>query len=157
MKTKTLVCVLVFLVFLITGVFSFADDREQYVFYVPKRNEEIYGTWINPKYRGEDPSNEQKYVNYEWGYGEGFLKVTDKNPIDRWTYIIADKWTDTNGNIWYKVFTQQAGPLYGSTWFTLNKLSANGTVMEFIWDYKYFPMEADLNPNAINYRIYNRK
>jgi hypothetical protein len=157
MKVKALLCGVVFFIIFLVGVGSFANDKEKYGFYVPKRNEEIYGTWINPKYRGEDPSNEQKFVTYDWGYSEGFLKVADKNPIERWTFIIADKWTDTDGNIWYKVFNQEAGPLSGSTWFTLNKLSENGTVIEFVWDYRKFPTEIDMNPVAINHRIYNRK
>jgi hypothetical protein len=157
MKTKALVCAVVFIFVVLAGIYSFADDKDQYGFYVPSRNEELYGTWVNPKYRGESEGSEQKFVTYNWGYSEGFLKVADKNPIERWTFIIVDKWTDTDGNIWYKVFNQEAGPLSGSTWFTLNKLSENGTVMQFIVDYGKFPTEIDMNPDAINHRIFNRK
>jgi hypothetical protein len=42
MKTKALVCGVVFIIVVLTGVCSFADDKEQYGFYVPSRNEELY-------------------------------------------------------------------------------------------------------------------
>jgi hypothetical protein len=44
MKTKTLVCVLVFFVVVLTIVGSYASDKEKYGFYVPNTKKELYGT-----------------------------------------------------------------------------------------------------------------
>ena len=102
MKTKPLVCVLmVFFVVVLSGVYSIADDKEKFGFYVPKLDEEIYGTWINADYRRDDQPSAQKSIFYDWGYSVGFCKITDTFPIDKWTFIIVDKWSDYEGNIWY--------------------------------------------------------
>ena len=52
MKTKILMCGVVFFVLILTGVYSFADDKEKYGFYIPSWKEELYGTWINTDYTG---------------------------------------------------------------------------------------------------------
>jgi len=154
MKTKILLCGVVFIVVVLAGVCSFAVDKEKFGIFIPNRIEEFYGTWVNPKYKGVDQDSEQKMILYDWGYGEGFYKVTDNNVIDRWTFIFADKWTDKDGNIWYTVFNQWAGSVH---WFTLNKISKKGTVLEAVGWRDHFPTDADFNPKANNYFIFYRK
>jgi hypothetical protein len=93
-------------------------------------------------------------ILYDWGYGEGFYKVTDNNVIDRWTFTFGDKWMDKDGNIRYTVFNQWAGSAH---WFTLNKISKKGTVLEAVGWRDHFPADADFNPKANNYFIFYRK
>jgi hypothetical protein len=52
MKTKTLLCGAVFFVAVLACAGSFTADEKKSECYVPKRTEEIYGTWVNEKYDG---------------------------------------------------------------------------------------------------------
>jgi len=153
MKTKILLCGLIFLIALLTGVGSFATDKEKIGFYVPKRNEEIYGTWVNAKYDGI--SYEQKIVYYYWGYGEFFRTLTNENLASKFGFTIIDKWSDSEGNIWYKTYEISDNDY--SVYFTLNKISKDATVLEYVDKLGDYPAEADLNTNNYLYRIRYRQ
>jgi hypothetical protein len=98
----------------------------------------------------------QKVVIYDWGYSEYYDKITDKDPcIAGWagwpckaTFTIVDKWTDSEGNIWYKLYTQQPKL---QRWFELDKISKNGTVWESKSSSMFWYKELDIN-KAIYYR-----
>jgi hypothetical protein len=117
MKTIAAVCGMVFIIVVLAGVCGFADDKEKFGFYVPSPSEELYGIWVNMDYGKTKSDWPQKIIIYDWGYAEGYLKVTDKDPCIKWagwpgipckwTYTIVDKWTDSEGNIWYREFTRQ--------------------------------------------------
>jgi hypothetical protein len=154
MRTKMLVYVLVFLVAALAGVGSFANDKEKYGFYVPKPNEEIFGTWVNKEYSGTRLVHPQKLVFRFWGYEEEYTNIADNNSSYQDTFILVDKWTDSEGNIWYKVYEQNGQMKYG--WFSLVKISKGRTVFEYIFN-SYplmWPKEADMNPDNPQYRIY---
>ena len=131
---------------------SYAKDRE---FFVPSSSEEIFGTWINTEYSGELTWN-QKYVHYSWGYCECYSEMESKNPAIGFliTSTLVDKWTDAEGNIWYKEFVRYQ---MGDTWYQLVKISDNGTTLEYMWTKRDFPVEADLNPDNATFRIYYRQ
>jgi hypothetical protein len=57
---------IIFSVVFLSGMQSFADTGENYRFYVPRRNEEMYGTWVNENHDGV--KRFQKAVYYYWGY-----------------------------------------------------------------------------------------
>ena len=121
---------------------------------MPKQTEEIYGNWFNKEYAGDRASRCQKIVLHNWGYGEKWLKIEDEKPKWSWTYFLAAKWTDSDGNIWYRVLDQWPGwPME----YCLTKISKNGTVMETIYDHTKFPSESDLNSNHLSYLTYYRK
>jgi beta-lactamase regulating signal transducer with metallopeptidase domain len=154
MKKKTIPYVMVFLVVALAGIGSFAADREKQGFYVPKPSEEIYGTWINKEYSGDRASRCQKIVLHNWGYGEKWLKIEDEKSKWSWTYFFAAKWTDSDGNIWYKGLDQFPGwPVE----YSLTKISKNGAVMECIYSRTEFPSESDLDPSHLAYLTYYRK
>ena len=97
--------------------------------YVPKANEELYGTWINEKMLP------QKVINNADGFQQ-YLHVSDSTPFYSGTGGIISKWTDSEGNIWYKTFgtyTGGAGDYNGKSFTMLEKLSKSATVLEFVW------------------------
>ena len=157
MKTKTLVCVLVFLVVVLTIVGSYASDKEKYGFYVPNPKEELYGTWVNKEYSGTLLAYYQKWVFRFWGYAKQYNNVADKLSVFQNTFFLVDKWSDSEGNIWYKIYIQEGSWKYG--WFAVVKFSKGGTVFEYT-DAAYplmWPSEADLEPDNPKYRIYHRQ
>ena len=155
MKSKMLVCVLIFIVVVLSSVRSFADDKEKYGFYVPKPNEEIYGTWVNKDYSSIVRRRPQKIVIHFWGYWEDYNKVTDATSIQRGTLTLVDKWINSEGNICYKAYWRSGESKYGD--FMLHKISNSSSVIEYIYNSYMWPTEAELNPDNPNYRIYYRQ
>jgi len=131
---------------------SFGDDKEKYGFYVPRDNEEIYGTWVNTTYPGSI-EYKQKIVMDFWGDWETYAKATDET-FDNGTFILVDRWTDSEGNIWYKEFVRQRNNPFPS--FELDKISKIGTVWEYVFSYKDFPTADNMNPKNPYYRTYYR-
>ena len=150
--TRILMIGMVFLLAVVVFPTSYAKERE---FFAPSDSEEIYGTWINTGYSGEQ-SFAQKYVHNTWGYCEYYSKVENKNPAIGWdrTSTLVDKWTDARGNVWYREF---ASFHWGDRCYLLVKISNDGTTLEYIWNRRNFPVEADLNRESATYRIYYRQ
>jgi hypothetical protein len=131
---------------------SFGDDKEKYGFYVPRKNEEIYGIWINTTYTGWTYA--QKWVIYDWGGYERYSKATDETFVIG-AYIIVDRWTDSEGNIWYKTYVHER-----NEWipvFELNKISKAGAVLEYVIAFDDFPTADNMNSKNPYYRIYYRE
>ena len=61
MKTRMYVAIFVFMIAVLIIAGSCATQKQAYI---PKTNEELYGTWVNTDY----DTVEQKYINYNWGY-----------------------------------------------------------------------------------------
>jgi hypothetical protein len=154
MKTKMSVLAIIFSVVFFSGMPSFTDDGENNRFYVPRRNEEIlYGTWVNENYDGV--KRFQKAVYYYWGYGEFFRFVTLKEPSEKGTFTITDRWSDSGGNIWYKWYEITNNDY--TVYFYLGKISDNVSVFEVVYNVGDFPTASDLNINNTNYRIRYRQ
>jgi hypothetical protein len=96
--------------------------------YVPKANEELYGTWTNEQNNG-DIYHPQKVVVTSDGY-TGYSRIFDSVPLFTWKSWIDSKWTDSEGNIWYRVFGKGVGVWEGHRSQELYKLSKSATVME---------------------------
>ncbi len=130
--------------------------------YVPKANEELYGTWTNERYPKSDPYHVQKVViaadRYELYFGKSdSVKFANSN------WEIEAKWTDSEGNIWYKTFgTHTDGMFDGYRWQEIDKLSKSGTVWERQlnpiaggdFSPNYYPTKID--PESYYYRILYR-
>jgi hypothetical protein len=108
--------------------------------YVPKANEELYGTWTNENASTMQP---QKSINFPGGY-KAYEKITDTSPFEEGTEQIAEKWTDSEGNVWYKIINVitlgivPSGPYKGYDYKgwkiqCLQKVSNSGTVREWTW------------------------
>ena len=105
--------------------------------YTPKPNEELYGSWTNGSYNGHAvPGNyfPQKEVVDSAQY-RTFRFVDDFAAFLTGPQQIVGKWSDSEGNVWYKA--------YRSGWTDENgkkivphflcKLSKSATVLESVW------------------------
>ena len=106
--------------------------------YAPKANEELYGTWINKSYSGHyarDDIHQQKEVIDSNGY-HAFRFVGDIAEYFVGAETITSKWTDSEGNIWYKtykgVWDWEDGKKSEVPHF-LYKLSKSATVRESVY------------------------
>jgi hypothetical protein len=156
MKTKALVCGVVFFVVVLVGVCSFAVDKEEYGFYVPRTDEVIFGTWVNTEYSGQEQWP-QKFINYRWGSYDVFMQAKLQNPSFKGSGIIVDKWEDAEGNTWYKMYSRENWTSKG--FFAVEKINKDGNVEEFVWKFGSFPTEDDLNSKneIMHYRVYYRQ
>src|SRR5271157_2839974 len=123
--------------------------------YVPKANEELYQTWTN------ESMDAQKTVNSP-GVFKDYAKITDTNTIQEGKEDIFSKWTDSDGNVWYKTYgVITTGQFAGVHFQTLSKISKSGTVREFVvvvpvyhFDPLNYPPAPD--PRDPSYHIYYR-
>jgi hypothetical protein len=112
--------------------------------YVAEENEEYYGTWVNTDF------NDRQIINPD-GTFEHYYGKSDK---PRWygTFTISDKWTDSDGNIWYKtIVTNQVGVRR----YVLNRIDKSRGIWEYIYFSNDYPDELD--PSLMSYRLFNRK
>ena len=149
------------LVFLIwsplLGLSLFADWNP--VHYAPKPDEEIYGTWTNDK--EYNLIGFQKTVISADGW-KNYTNITDSVPMEEGTSQIESKWTDSDGNIWYKSFGIANGRGFKNAKVqSLTRISKSGTVLEVVarpalskFDSDKYPTMID--PNDPNYAIYYR-
>jgi hypothetical protein len=144
-----------FLMILLSIITFGANAQDKYV---PKPNEELYGTWTS-KQNVEDFFHPQKIVNTADGY-KNYAKISNSVPFEEGTEQIDSKWTDTEGNIWYKTFsTVTIGVYKGYRFQSLVKISKSGTISESVsisiahQDFKpaYYPTKID--PNDSTYKI----
>ena len=114
--------------------------------YLPKNNEEFYGTWVNTEYY----LVAQKVVinpDGTWGWA---MQANDE-PGKKFTYELKEKWTDSEGNIWYKLRLES----HRGKDYVLVKISNSGNTRETVWDSNEYPTKID--PQKGNYRIYYRQ
>jgi hypothetical protein len=155
MKGRT-VAIFVLVLIVLAFMSGFAQNK-----YVPRDNEELYGTWINK----QDPGNfwhPQRVVVTADGYSR-YSKLSDSVPVSSWKLRIDGKWMDENGNTWYRVYSLGVGEVEGVKYYELYKFSKSTTVMEIasVWfkgereyDPSWYPTEIDANRDS--YRIYYR-
>ena len=131
--------------------------------YVPKPDEELYGTWTNEQNTG-DLYHPQKLI-VSSNKITMYYRISDRTPtVDGdMTWKIDSKWTDSDGNVWYKTYgTHTAGIYKGYSWQELDKVSKSGKVWERAlsplgnvgFDPAYYPTSID--PRATYYRILYR-
>jgi len=157
MKTRIVITnvILIFAVLIFIGNYAIGEDE-----YVPAENEEIYGTWVNPSYRtgvGELywAWFAQKMIYKPGGTLEAYDAVADIGHFSA-EYKIIDKWSDSEGNTYYKLYTKWGDKTYGQkTVYELHKVSNSGLTLEYINTYDEYPTEFDTDHPQ--YHIYNRK
>ncbi|MGA2765875.1 MAG: hypothetical protein ABSG17_21215 [Spirochaetia bacterium] len=129
--------------------------------YVPKANEEIYGTWTNEKYGIMNAKiySPQKEIIDASGY-TAYQSTSDHNPSAKGPETIVSKWTDSEGNIWYKTLATGSNGEQVFTRQALEKLSKFATVREcmYSWLPKLNPdsYPKDIDPVEPEYKIYYR-
>jgi hypothetical protein len=127
--------------------------------YVPTVNEEFYGVWMSKE--NPDYNHPEKSVITADGY-QSYLHTSDAVPQEEGTMVIDSKWTDSDGNIWYKILgTVTTGQWKGYNFQALEKLSNSGTIKESVFQPiglgtkfspKYYPTKIDPNKPAYEIR-----
>jgi hypothetical protein len=152
MMTRAFIISAVLLLSVLVFPTSYAKDKE---FFKPSNDDEIFGTWVNTGYSGEQTWH-QKIVYYPWGHVELYMRIENKNPVWPGTSNLVDKWTDAEGNIWYRdFFRDQYGG--GLALYQLYKISDNGKILEMIWRQREFPAEAEMDSSGATYRVFYRQ
>ena len=122
--------------------------------YVAKEDEEYYGAWVAKE---EIPRIRTylKIINNPDGTCDYLHEIERTEPIskrDTGTFTIKDKWTDTEGNIWYKVIIYRGGS--DIEIYELNKISNFGNTLEIMTTTNEWPTEIDPNHPLYEYMIY---
>ena len=122
--------------------------------YVPKANEELYGTWTN------EFASVRKVV-YTPGEEKLYYHTSDTTPMAQGTLEVVSKWTDSQHNVWYKaLYTGISGMGKGVLLQVLIQISNSGSVLESIFhgvqnpDPNNYPTTIDRN--STNYNVFNR-
>ena len=130
--------------------------------YTPKPNEELYGIWVNKSYSGQfAPGNDypQKEVIDANGY-KIFRLVDDFGTYFTGTELITSRWTDSDGNVWYKTSRGSNNGQKAIIFECLYKLSKSSTVRESEWTesatYSPGAYPTKIDAKDMTYRVYNR-
>ena len=148
MKTrqKFLITFLTLILIVFTLVVATGEDG-----YTPTDNEELYGTWVTVDY-DTSKSKPAKFIYTSDGRWVWYWWPTDENPSKEGVYSILEKWTDSDGNIWYKLTSENI--LKKRRFYEILKISDSGNTLE--QDCGYIKT-IELNPEHFNYCIYTRQ
>ncbi len=111
---------------------AFAEEWDKYRHYVAKDTEEIYATWVNLEVKSNNP---QKLIYRPNGIVEYFYSA---NP-EAGRYLILNKWSDSEGNIWYKKHSVN----WYHEYYSLIKISNSGNTLEVVRDRNDYPTKID--------------
>ena len=123
---KSLVAVVLAVAFLIFTGNVFAEEKT----YVPKDNEEIYGTWVNEEYDLAE-SSVSRHARWDIksdGTWASYDKSDNTTPTWSGTYSIVKKWID-KGDVWYMI-TFENQTYNNIDCYALTCLSDSGSTME---------------------------
>jgi hypothetical protein len=112
-------------------------------------SDEICCTWVNTNYTSANPP--QKVI---FNFDGTFASYKTKNTSDalkRGMYLIAKKWQDSEGNIWYQI--KMLDPKSG-TRYKLAKISDDGKILEFVCKTDKYP--ADISSKDTAYCKYTQ-
>lgn len=112
------------------------------------QSDEICCTWVNPKYEANEWPQKMIF-NYD-GTFETYKLKDAIDPILRGVFQIEDKWTDTEGGIWYKI---KMFDMYGTN-HNLVRISKEGDNIEFVRQTYDYPEKIDKETS--DYRTYSR-
>ncbi len=147
-----LLCTLLIVPILVSNPIS-ADDRG----YSPKDNEELFGTWVNIEYNEEGWwvkivfNKDETYETYD--------SEKSAKPPYLGKFVIDDKWTDTEGNVWYKFYTTYAmkGHIGGGGGYWLARIGGSGNTIEGVFASNEYPEQIDPNNLKYKYIVYYRQ
>ena len=123
--------------------------------YVPKENEEIYGTWTNADYEKASRDVDAKFIIVPDGQ-EIYATVSSSVKRGILQYTIIDKWTDSEGNVWYKRHISRN--YLEPPWGELDRISNNGTTLEFVFSTQVpAKCPTKIDPKDWSYLIYYRQ
>jgi len=144
MKSITLIFVIV--IFSMTS-FLFAEDVKKPISQADFLKVFI-GTWVNMDYG--DFFKPQKVVYSPDNRWEEYIFLTDDQPEHYGPYTIDEMWTDSKGDIWFKVSAKCIAPTHYGTPLTLGKISNAGKVLDSVWQYSRYPTEISAIEGAVS-------
>ena len=130
------------LAFIVTIVAFSGNAVAEEKAYVPTQDEELFGTWVNPDYNTEsEPA--KTVLNPD---GTSLSYGTEDSTLGRpGKFSITDKWSDSEGNVWYKYsYTFKMGG-YSETRYQLVRISNSGKTRESVYSRAECPKELDSN------------
>jgi hypothetical protein len=121
-------------------------------------SEDIWGTWVNTEQpKGKYHHVAEKRVFSPDGMFKFYYYESSQSPEFEGTYAITERWTDSEGNIWYKMRATGKSIKYRDKveWYLLSRISDSGKTLEYV----YHPLDyhKKLDPNHPSYRILYRK
>jgi hypothetical protein len=121
-------------------------------------SEDICGTWVNTEQpKGKYHHVSQKRVFSPDGMVKFYYYELGQSPEFEGTYTITEKWTDSGGNIWYKMKVTGKSIRYNEKvgWYFLSRISDSGKTFEYV----YHPLDyhKKLDPDHPSYRIIYRR
>jgi len=150
MKPKTFVSILIFVLAVMIISEGFATEKR-----ITKRDYRfVSGTWINEEYNLH--LFNARVVMHHDGKLDRYNRTSDTGIKENGFYTIIDKWKDSEGNIWYKMYVWQGEVVEGHpSMYELDKFSDTGKVWEWNAFRGDFPTEIDKNHPY--YHIYYRQ
>jgi hypothetical protein len=154
MKARMLVSILILVFTVLIVVGSCSTGKKAYV---AKEDEGFYGTWVNPDY---DEGEHWGKLVLKPGAFEWYTKTDSTHSTRYGETTITDKWTDSEGNIWYKYMdtltvyggSKDTNPKYG-----LVKIDKLANTFEIVASGIDYPTEIDPDSLLYTYRIYYRQ
>ena len=120
--------------------------------------EELYGIWKNEDYNSTDPASDRyaKLVFNQDGTVLSYLSTTTKNMRWMGSFEITEKWTDTDGNICYKLSSTIKGTYSSEPYYWTVRISNSGKTLEYGLSGSDYPNEKDLK-NSYYYGILDQE
>ena len=135
MKTiKLIIGYILILNFLIFIVFAFSGESDQVLI-----KERICGCWINKDY-----DQNEKHARWDFnpdGTFACYRSLSSESPCWKGTYMISKKWTDSKGEVWFKIFWQDK--IDHINGYGLVCIDQSGTTMEAAHSSWYYPKKID--------------
>ncbi len=118
--------------------------------------EAINGIWVNKEYSGRIADFQKIIIDpvdltIHWCYKSEAARPDYKHP-----YTIMGKWTDSEGDTWYKLEWLDRGNKR-SKYLELSRISQSGMTLEFVNQRERLGWPTKLDPDHPNYRIYYRE
>jgi hypothetical protein len=146
MKARMLISIFILFLAVLIIVESCATLKKPYI---PTENEEYYGTWVNPEYNNSIRLVSAKVVNNPDGTWFSYMSVANSQSSSKGWFKIIKKWTDSEGNIWYRVDFNDPG--VEIIRHQLTKIRNSGNTMESVFSAAEYPKKLD--KDNLNYRI----
>ncbi len=114
-------------------------------------SEECFGVWVNSSYNNNEKRAAKIIYNPDMTW-TAYKTDSSFYPGWRGTISVIKKWRDRQGNVWYKITTNQIG--LDIIVYELWKINKSATIIEGAWGIEYVPQE--INPASGSYTIYYR-
>ena len=108
--------------------------------------EELYGIWKNEDYNSTDPFADRfaKLVFNQDGTFSSYNTTATKTMRWMGSFEITEKWTDSDGNIWYKLSSTIKGAYSTEPFYWTVSISNSGKTLEYGFSGSDYPNEKDL-------------